>query len=141
MCILNREHQCSTRSSSMLSPLRNSRYVPRLEQHLRLHTRGNSAQCPKNRVGGSNVFHTLSPGGRSAKMPAVVSSQDSLRCGKNAESNELGGRRYLISESRCQWWSRCKCNAWWRGSRETGRSDGSRPSLDFKSTRSMKASA
>ena len=95
----------------MLSPLRNSRYVPRLEQHLRLHTRRYSAQCPKNRDGGSNVFHTyvFEPGGRSAKMPAVFSFQESFGLLQNEKS--MNTERYLIIEGRCQWWSRCKCNA------------------------------
>lgn len=58
-------HQGNRRSSLMLFPLRNTRCVPCLEQHLRLHTRRYSGQCSKNWDGGSSVFYinAFEPGG------------------------------------------------------------------------------
>ena len=53
--------------------------------------------------------HVLSPWGRSAKMPAVFSFQESFGLLQNEKSMNI--ERYLIIKGRCQWWSRCKCNA------------------------------
>jgi hypothetical protein len=73
-------HQRNRRSPLMLFPLRNTRCVPLLEQHCDSTLEDIRVKCSKNWDGGSSVFLPthLSPVGRSAKMPAVFSFQESF---------------------------------------------------------------
>jgi hypothetical protein len=94
-------HQRKRLSSLMLFPLRNTRRVPCLEQHLRLHSRRYSGQCSKNRDWRiERFFYTyLSPVGRSAKMPAAFSFQETSTLLANEKSTTGGRDRVSASGS------------------------------------------
>src|SRR5207245_11141765 len=84
---VNRNPQCrgadlfpqrSRHSSLMLFPLRNTRFVPCLEQHCDSTLEDIRVNVRRTGMADRAVFIStyLSPGGRSAKMPAVFSFQE-----------------------------------------------------------------